>query len=110
MRKGRIEKVEVQEVEAQEVKYEPIIVTEITPQSIKEKIITKVISEKRVIETKVPIPVGYVRCEVLKDYLGMKDNLFTGDIIDLPERRFKTLSIRGLVREYKGNIAPSDKR
>jgi hypothetical protein len=66
--------------------------------------------EKREIRTGVPIPECYVRVIVLKDYEGMRDYLLEGDIIDLPERRFKTLSFRGLVKEYKGDLCPVNKR
>ena len=48
------------------------------------------------------IPVGHVRVIVLIDYKGMEEDLYCGDIIDLPDRRFKTLRSRGLVKEYIG--------
>lgn len=50
---------------------------------------------------------GHIRVIVLIDYKGMNDELYAGDIIDVPERRFKSLSLRGLVKEYKGTNAPN---
>jgi hypothetical protein len=60
--------------------------------------------------THVPLPEGHIRCIVLIDYKGMLDDLYKGDIIDLPERRFKSLSFRGMVEPYKGNNYPNKKR
>jgi len=33
-----------------------------------------------------------------------------GDIIDLPDRRFKTLALRGFCAEYKGTKKPNKER
>lgn len=60
--------------------------------------------------TVIPVPEGHVRCEVLVDYKGMQDELYAGDIIDVPDRRFKSLSFRGLVKEYKGQLLPNKRR
>lgn len=65
---------------------------------------------KMEILTEMPLPDGHVRCEVLQDYKGMIDELYTGDIIDLPERRYKSLSFRGLVKEYTGKNMPNKRR
>ena len=53
---------------------------------------------------------GDIRVIVLKDYKGMLDNLYVGDIIDVPERRYKSLSFRGLVKIYGGKKQPNKKR
>lgn len=60
--------------------------------------------------TQVPIPVGHIRAEVLKDYKGMEDDLYEGDVLDLPERRFKTLANRGLVIECDKTRYPNKVR
>lgn len=49
-----------------------------------------------------PTPSGDVRVIVLKDYKGMLNDLYAGDIIDMPERRYKSLAFRGLVKLYTG--------
>lgn len=82
-------------------------------------IVEKITTEKRVfvptfnkveVLTKVPLPDGCIRCIVLIDHNGMLDNLRAGDIVDLPDRRYKTLAIRGLVKEYKGEGQPNKRR
>lgn len=95
-------------LEPEEIKYTPIVVIEVTPEDLKEKRLQNVYTEKNVIVTS--LPQGYVVCEVLKDYDGMQTRLCAGDIIQLPERRFKTLSMRGLVKKYDGSIKPCNKR
>jgi hypothetical protein len=60
--------------------------------------------------TVIPLKEGFVRAQVLQDYKGMEDDLYCGDIIDLPERRFKSLSFRGMVKEYKGGLNPNKRR
>ena len=53
---------------------------------------------------------GDIRVIVLRDYKGMLDNLYVGDIIDVPERRYKSLAFRGLVEKYGGKKQPNKKR
>ena len=43
----------------------------------------------------VPVPEGHIRVIVMKDCEGMTGHYYEGDIIDLPERRFKSLRISG---------------
>jgi hypothetical protein len=62
---------------------------------------------KRDDETLGKLEEGHVRVIVLIDYKGMNDELYAGDIIDVPERRYKSLSLRGLVKEYKGTNTPN---
>ena len=69
--------------------------------------------EKRVIKGKVPtrnIPDGHIRVIVLKECEGMTGHYYEGDIIDLPERRFKSMRLRGLVDEYKGESGTTRER
>jgi hypothetical protein len=87
----------------------PIIIDEIDS----EKFDVQKFFEKRVIKGKVPtrnIPDGHIRVIVLKECEGMTGHYYEGDIIDLPERRFKSLRLRGLVDEYKGESRPSKER
>jgi len=87
----------------------PIIIDEIDS----EKFDVQKFFEKRVIKGKVPtrnIPDGHIRVIVLKECEGMTGHYYEGDIIDLPERRFKSLRLRGLVDEYKGESGPSKER
>jgi len=89
----------------------PIVIDEIDG----EKFDVQKFFEKRVIKGKVPtvernIAEGHIRVIVLKDCDGMTGHYYEGDIIDLPERRFKSLRFRGLVDEYKGNSAPTRER
>ena len=65
---------------------------------------------KMEILTKIPLPAGHVRCIVLEDYKGMEDDLYRGDIIDLPERRYKSLCFRGMVKQYFGEGQPNKRR
>jgi hypothetical protein len=53
---------------------------------------------------------GDVRVIVLKDFNGMLNELREGDIVDMPERRFKSLSFRGLVKIYEGKNTPNKLR
>lgn len=55
-------------------------------------------------------PSGYIKAMALVDYSGMSDIIFKGDVILLPERRFKSLAYRGYVCEYSGDIEPIGKR
>ncbi len=87
----------------------PIIIDEIES----EKFDVQKFFEKRVIKGKVPtrnIPDGHIRVIVLKECDGMTGHYYEGDIIDLPERRFKSMRLRGLVDEYKGDSAPNKER
>jgi hypothetical protein len=60
--------------------------------------------------TQIPLPEGHVRCMVLKEYEGMDDYHEKNDIIDLPERRYKSLSLRGVVQRYEGTGQPNKRR
>lgn len=95
------------------MKRQPIIVQDMTSsmftQAVKEKVVFRS-AGKNFIGTAVPIPIGYIRCIVLKAYDGMTCKILAGDIIDLPERRYKTLSIRGLLTKYEGEEPPCNKR
>lgn len=84
----------------------PIIIDEISS----EKVVIPAYFEKKQVRGGVPVPEGHIRVIVLKDYNGMSGEYLTGDIIDLPERRFKTLCLRGIVEEYKGEGTPNRKR
>lgn len=89
----------------------PIIIDEIDS----EKFDVQKFFEKRVIKGKVPtvernIAEGHIRVIVMKDCEGMTGHYYEGDIIDLPERRFKSLRLRGLVDEYKGDSGPNKER
>ena len=89
----------------------PIVIDEIDG----EKFDVQKFFEKRVIKGKVPtvernIAEGHIRVIVLKDCEGMTGSYYEGDIIDLPERRFKSMRLRGLVDEYKGDSAPNRER
>jgi hypothetical protein len=53
---------------------------------------------------------GHVRVIVLKDHKGMLNELYEGDILDLPERRFKSLAFRGMVKLYEGTNEPNKQR
>ena len=57
-----------------------------------------------------PLQSGEVRVIVLKDFKGMLNELYAGDIIDLPERRYKSLAFRGLVKIYDGDKLPNKER
>ena len=89
----------------------PIIIDEIES----EKFDVQKFFEKRIIKGRVPtaerhIPEDHIRVIVLKDCEGMTGSYYEGDIIDLPERRFKSMRLRGLVDEYKGDSAPNRSR
>jgi len=87
----------------------PIIIDEIES----EKFDVQKFFEKRVIKGKVPtrnIPDGHIRVIVLKECDGMTRKYYEGDIVDLPERRFKSLRLRGLVDEYKGESGTTRER
>ena len=88
------------------VEHVPIIIETIRST---EKIEVKPVFEKKIIET-IPIPTDSVRVIVLQDYKGMLNDLYVGDIIDMPERRYKTLAFRGLVKLYDGDKKPNKKR
>ena len=103
--------------EPNEIKIEPIVSVKRQPSiiietisSTGEKVVYDEAFEKREIVTKVPIPEGHIRAIVLRDFDGMEDKLFSGDVVDLPGRRFKTLSNRGYVREYEGTRIPNKDR
>lgn len=81
----------------------PIIVEEISS----EKMIIPKYKEK--VETN-GIPDGHVRAVVVKLFNGMIDLLEPGDIVDLPERRFRSLQMRGLVKAYVGDKLPNKRR
>ena len=57
-----------------------------------------------------PTESGDVRVIVLKDYKGMLNDLYAGDIIDMPERRYKSLAFRGLVKLYTGKSLANKER
>jgi len=89
----------------------PIIIDEVDS----EKFDVQKFFEKRIIKGRVPtaerhIPEDHIRVIVLKDCEGMTGHYYEGDIIDLPERRFKSMRLRGLVDEYKGDSAPNRSR
>jgi hypothetical protein len=86
-------------------KRKPLIIEEVTS----EKIVVAKKTEKRVVKTKIPIPEGHVRVIALVDFEGMTCHHYEGDVIDLPDRRFKTLVNRGIVREYKGYKEPGER-
>lgn len=66
--------------------------------------------EKHVITGSLPVPEGHVRSIVLIVYVGMNDYLYVDDVIDLPARRFKSLSMRGFVKKYEGPRIPNKQR
>jgi hypothetical protein len=86
----------------------PIIIDEVSS----EKFDVKKFFEKRVIKGRIPIPLaeGHIRVIVLKECDGMTGKYYEGDIVDLPERRYKSLRLRGLVEEYHGDNAPNRSR
>ena len=90
----------------------PVIPTEkkvVKPKRLKEKVVVGGAFEKKEYMY-IPLPEDHVRSIVLKDYKGMDSDLYAGDIIDLPNRRFKTLSLRGLVKRYDGKLSPNKMR
>lgn len=80
----------------------PIIVDEVSS----EKWVVPAFIEKKALKG-FPVPDGHIRVIIIKDCEGMTGNYFEGDIIDLPERRFKSMRFRGLVDEYSGDKAPN---
>ena len=86
----------------------PIIVEEVSS----EKYIVPAFLEKKVIKNRVPIPLaeGHIRVIVVRECEGMTGTYYVGDIIDLPERRFKSMRLRGLVEEYDGEKKPNRAR
>ena len=68
----------------------------------------KSVTEKVVINEATPD--GFVKARALINYAGMNDLIFKGEILLLPERRFKSLAFRGYVEEYNGDIEESGKR
>jgi hypothetical protein len=66
--------------------------------------------EKNVITGSLPVPEGHVRCIVLVAYQGMLDYLYKEDVIDLPDRRYKQLAMRGFVKKYEGPRIPNKQR
>ena len=68
---------------------------------------TKPLKEKAEYEA---TPEGMVKVIALMTYAGMIDMIFAGEVFLLPERRFKSLSKRGVVEEYKGDKQPISKR
>jgi len=88
-------------------KIRPIVIDEIVSQKFDEKAIIRVFPEKK--ETN-GVPVGHVRVIILRECPGMSGVYKEGDIIDLPDRRFKTLALRGFCAEYKGSKKPNKVR
>ena len=88
------------------VEHTPIIIETIRST---EKVEVRPVFEKPVYEN-IPIPTDSVRVIVLQDYKGMLNDLYVGDILDVPERRYKTLSFRGLVKLYDGPKVPNKQR
>jgi hypothetical protein len=88
---------------------QPIIVETISS-AIKEKQEGQPVFQKKIYLTKVPVPDGHVRVIVLHDYKGMIEDLYEGDVQDLPARRFKSLANRGLVKIYDGERPPNKLR
>lgn len=87
----------------------PIVIETIST-AVEKKEIQKPVYEKRIYLTKVPVPTDHIRVIVLKDYRGMTDELYSGDVQDLPLRRYKSLSARGLVEKYDGERPPNKMR
>ena len=89
----------------------PIIVETIhSTADMAEKELKRPTYEKHVITGSLPVPVDCIRCIVLVDYKGMLDELYVGDVIDLPTRRFKTEKNNGRVKEYEGPRIPNKQR
>ena len=55
-------------------------------------------------------PAGMVKVICLRDYVGMRDVIYAGDVYLLPERRYKSLQARGYVEPYDGEKPLVDKR
>ena len=56
------------------------------------------------------LPTGMVKVMCVKDYVGMSDVIYAGDVYLLPERRYKSLQARGYVEPYDGEKPMVDKR
>ena len=56
------------------------------------------------------LPTGMVKVICVKDYVGMRDVIYAGDVYLLPERRYKSLQARGYVEPYDGEKPMVDKR
>lgn len=67
----------------------------------------KVMPEKRQYQS---TPAGYVKVIALKNYAGMLDVIYEGEVFLLPERRYKSLSKDGFVEAYYGEKIPINKR
>ena len=91
-----------------EVKSVPKTKREIVAEVKEKRIVTPVLKSECL--TEVPVPEGHIRAIVLQSYAGMVDDIDIGDILDLTERRFKSLSLRGMVKEYKGTEPPTKRR
>lgn len=87
----------------------PEIITIRASDPIKEKKEFKPIGKIEVL-TKIPLREGYIRAIVIHEFQGMNDYLIEGDIVDLPERRFKSLTFRGMVEKYNGVASPNKDR
>lgn len=85
--------------------------TKIAKPKIKQSVIinTPVVKEKREYSG-IPVQKGFIRVIVLKDYNGMLNELSADDIVDIPERRYKSLFARSLVKKYDGKSAPNKLR
>lgn len=99
-------------VKSEPIKKEPkiIIVEPLKVETIRSKEKREYTLNPMVQVTKVVLPEGHVRCIVLREYQGMLEYHDVGDIVDLPERRFKSESFRGLVKEYHGEGQPNKRR
>ena len=73
------------------------------------KVVAPVFAKYEVL-TNVPLPDGHVRVQALKDFKGMEDELYVGDIFDVPNRRYKTMSFRGLVKKADPGAQPNKLR
>ena len=87
------------------MKKRPIIVTELSS----EKFVRPVIREKAILNSR-GIAENHIRVIILKECEGMTGRYMVGDIIDLPDRRYKSMVIRGLCEEYKGDEKPTKQR
>jgi hypothetical protein len=120
VKKKPYKKVDVKKAIKPEVKIEaaiqkkkiiqPLIIETLSSTALSEKRIISMAGEKNEVQIRVPIPSGHVRCIVMKDYEGMSDYLYVGDVVDLPDRRFKSLVFRGYVEQYTGVRAPNKMR
>jgi hypothetical protein len=89
----------------------PIVVETIhSTAELAEKELVRPVYEKHVITGTLPVPEGHVRCIVLIDHKGMLNELYKDDVIDMPERRFKTECNHGHVKAYTGPRIPNKQR